>query len=133
MLGFNIPDEDLGAITYSRKRLAVEVESFRNPSQLSVDIVKRFLLTKYSHWRYENEVRCFVTLEDRDLEKNLYFADFSERLRLAMVIVGAESNVTREVLRSALGELALNVEIFKARLAFGSFKVVRQRNRKLWI
>jgi hypothetical protein len=74
-----------------------------------------------------------VTLEDRDPEKNLYFADFSDRLSLAMVIVGAESKVTREVLRSALGELALNVETFKARLAFGSFKVVRQRNPRLWI
>ncbi len=132
-LGFDIPDEHLGTVTYSRRRLLVETESFRNPSELHPDIVKRFLFTKYTHWRYENEVRCFVTLEDRDPEKNLYFADFSDKLSLAMVIVGAESNVTREILQNALGDLAPSVETFKARLAFKSFKVVRQRNSRLWV
>lgn len=131
-LGFDIPDEHLGAITYSRKRLVVETQNFRNPRDLSVDTVTRFLFTKYAHWRYENEVRCFVTLEDKDREKNLYFAEFSDKLRLAVVIVGARSNVTREILRNALGDLALDVDAFKTWLAFRSFRVVRQRNEKLW-
>ena len=91
------------------------------------------MFTKYAHWRYENEVRCFVTLEDRDPEKNMYFADFSDSLKLVQVIVGAESKVTREALREALGDLARDVEVFKVRLAFKSFRVVRQRNQKLWV
>lgn len=132
-LGFDIPDEHLGVVTYSRKRLIVEAESFRNPRELSVDTLRRFLFTKYSHWRYENEVRSFVTLEEKDPEKNLYFAEFSDKLRLAVVIVGAQSSITREALRNALGDLAPNVETFKARLAFKTFRVVRQRNAKLWV
>jgi len=134
-LGFDIPeaDEHLGAVTYSRKRLVVEAENFRNPRELSVDTVKRFLFTKYSHWRYENEVRYFVTLEDKDPEKDMYFAEFSDKLRLAVVIVGEQSSVTREILRNALGDLVSSVEAFKARLAFKTFRVVRQRNAKLWV
>jgi hypothetical protein len=58
-LGFDIPGEHLGAVTYSRKRLVVEAESFHNPRELSVETVTKFQFTKYSHWRYENEVRCF--------------------------------------------------------------------------
>ena len=131
-LGFDIPDEHLCAVTYSRKRLVVKAESFRNPHELSVDTVTRFLFTKYSHWRYENEVRCFVTLKDKYPEKNLYFAEFSNKVQLAVVIVGAQSSVTRENLRNALGDLAPSVETFKARLAFKTFRVVRQRNAKLW-
>ena len=131
-LGFDIPDEHLGPVTYSRKRLVVEAESLRNPRELNEETARRFLFTKYSHWRYENEVRCFVTLEEKDPDKNLYFAEFSDKLRLAAVIIGAQSSVTRETLRTALGELSDNVETIKARLAFKTFRVVRQRDPKLW-
>jgi hypothetical protein len=132
-LGFDVPDEHLGAVTYSRKRLVVEAESFRNPRQLGVETVTQFLFTKYSHWRYENEVRCFATLEDKDPDKNLYFAEFSDKLRLAVVIVGARSSITRETIQNAIGDPARGVEAFKARLAFKTFRVVRQRNSKLWV
>jgi len=131
-LGFDIPDEHLGAVTYSRKRLVVETDKFRNPGELSFDTATKFLFTKYSHWRYENEVRCFVTLDEKDPDTNLYFAEFSDKLRLAVVVVGAHSTVTRETLRNSLGDLASSVEAFKARLAFNTFRVVRQRNAKLW-
>ncbi len=132
-LGFDISDDLLGSVTYSRKRLVVEAESLKNPQQLTPETMTRFLFTKYSHWRYENEVRCFVTLEDMDPKKNMYFAEFSDRLHLAVVVVGAQSTATRGVIRNALGELAPYVEVFKARLAFRTFRVVRQRNQKLWV
>lgn len=132
-LGFDIPDEHLGPVTYSRKRLVVEAEKFRNPRELNAETVTRFLFTKYSHWRYEHEVRCFVTLEDKDPEKGLYFTEFSDNLRLGAVIVGAQSAASRKVVQDALGALAPTVEAFKARLAFNTFKVVRQRNSKLWV
>jgi hypothetical protein len=131
-LGFDIPDEHLGLVNYSRKRLVIEAENFHEPRQFTPEMATKFLFTKYSHWRYENEVRCFVTLEDRDPEKNLYFADFSERLRLAVVIVGAQSNISRETICNALGDLTPTVEAFKARLAFKTFRVVRQRRASLW-
>jgi hypothetical protein len=132
-LGFDIPDEHLGLVTYSRRRLVVEVERFSNPRQLDPALARRFLFTKYSHWSYENEVRCFVALEDKDPETNLYFADFSDTLRLSTVIVGAQCTVSRQTLQEALGNLAANVEKFKARLAFKSFRVVLQRDGKLWL
>jgi hypothetical protein len=132
-LGFDVPDKLLGHVTYSRRRLVVDLEQFHDPRQIDVETAKRFLFTKYSHWRYENEVRCFVTLKDKDAEADLYFADFSEDLHLRQVVVGAQSKVSRIMLKSALGELASTVECFKARLAFESFRVVRQNNEELWI
>ncbi len=63
-LGFDVPDDCLGPVSYSRKRLVVEAESFTTPHQLAPEMVIKFFFTKYSHWRYENEVRCFVTLTD---------------------------------------------------------------------
>jgi len=131
-LGFDIADQSIGSVNYSRRRLLLEMERFRDPRQLSIETAQKFLFTKYSHWRYEDEVRCFVTLEDKDLATGLYFADFSNTLSLKQVIVGAESAITRQELRDALGNLADSVEVFKARLAFRTFKVVRQRDERLW-
>jgi len=131
-LGFDIPDEKVGSVSYSRKRVVVELERLKNPRELGADSAQQLLFTKYHHWRYENEFRAFVTLEDVDQESRLYFADFSDNLALKEVIVGARSNVTRAQLASALGSLAGSVVALKARLAFGSFSVVRQRKGELW-
>lgn len=131
-LGFDVPDDKLGPINYSRKPLVVETKQLLAFRQLDQKTVIKFLFTKYTHWRYENEVRGFVTLEEMDPEKNMYFANFSEELKLAQVIVGAESTLTRADVRDALGDLVSVVETFKTRLAFKSFRVVRQRNPKLW-
>ena len=132
-LGFDVPDEHLGNVTYSRKRLVVEVERLLEFREQDLETVQRFLFTKYAHWRYENEVRSFVTLEDRDQDKQLYFADFSEKLKLAQVIVGSESSLARNSIREALGDLDAGVETFKVRLAFKTFRIVRQQNVKQWV
>ena len=132
-LEFDIPDENLGAIAYSRKRLVVETEQFRHPRELDEETLKRFLFTKYSHWRYENEVRCFVSLEEKDPQKKFYFAQFSDNLRLLKVIVGAHSTVTRDELGAALGDAGSNVKMIKAQLAFKTFRVVTQRDPRLWV
>ena len=131
-LGFEVPTERLGDVNYSRKRLPISPEQLINYRQLDEKILISLFFTKYAHWRYENEVRSFVALEDKDSEKQMYFADFYEELKLVKVIVGAESTLSRADISNALGNLAPSVETFKARLAFQSFRVVRQRNQKLW-
>jgi Protein of unknown function (DUF2971) len=131
-LGFDVPDEHLAPVNYSGRRLAVAAQTLLNPSEIDAATAKKFLFTKFAHWRYENEVRCFLSLDERDEDSGLYFAEFSDRLALKQVIVGAESNASREVLNKVLGDLAGHVEVIKARLAFASFSVVRQKNDSLW-
>lgn len=131
-LGFEVASSSVGAVAYSRKRLVVQLEHLQRPSELSEEYVRKLLFTKYSHWRYENEYRAFVALEDVDLATGLYFVEFSDDLKLKEVIVGARSTVTRSQLQEALGPLAIDVTSHKARLAFGTFSVVKQKNGKLW-
>lgn len=132
-MGFDVPDDLLGRVSYSRKRLVVEAEAFTLPVELAQETLIRFFFTKYSHWRYENEMRCLATLNERDPKTNLYFADFGDDLRLMSVFVGAQSAITRSQLNEALGDLAPFVEVFKARLAFKTFRVVRQQQETLWV
>jgi hypothetical protein len=131
-LGFDVPDEKVGLVSYSGKRVAVEIDKLTAPKLLDERTATSLFLTKYSHWRYENEVRAFVTLEHRDPKTNLYFAEFSDRLKLMEVIVGATSTITRATIQDALGTLASTIPAMKARLAFKSFRVVRQHNERLW-
>lgn len=132
-LGFDVADEVATPVQYSAKRLAREAESLAATGSTDEKTMLRFLSTKYAHWRYESEVRCFLDLKDKDAATGLYFADFSDRLKLVEVIVGACSDVSRTDIAAALGSLAREVQVFKARLAFKSFTVVRNRNDTLWV
>lgn len=131
-LGFDVADKSVGPVSYSGRRLAVELEQLKSPRDLPVDYVTKLLFTKYTHWKYESEYRAFVTLEEEDENTGLHFAEFSDHLTLRQVIVGAESSISRKQLSEALGDELQHVEQIKARLAFKSFSVVRQRKRALW-
>ncbi|WP_417705701.1 DUF2971 domain-containing protein [Rheinheimera aquimaris] len=131
-LGFDVANESIGPVSYSASRLAVDLEQLKSPNDLSIEYITQILFTKYTHWKYENEYRAFVTLEEADEKTGHYFAEFSERLILKQVIVGAESSISRKQLSEALGTKLQNVEQLKARLAFKSFSVVKQRDRVLW-
>jgi hypothetical protein len=123
-LGFDVPDEMLKQVVYVTARS-------KWPETLTEDFAKAFLFTKFAHWSYEDEYRVFTTLEEQ--ENGVYFAEFSDQLKLRQVIVGAESTTTRADITEALGDLADGVEAFKARVGFRSFRVVRNQKYRLWV
>jgi hypothetical protein len=129
-LGFDITT-DVMPVTYVRKRLTPDFAAIQARGAAGQDHVFQMLTTKFSHWRYENEYRRLVRLERKDA-KGLYFSDFDEQVILREVIVGHNSTISRYELAKALGDLTSEVEVWKARLAFRSFRVVRQMSNKLW-
>lgn len=122
-LGFDMPDEYLEQVSYVNSR-------FQWPPYLDESFVKQLLFTKFAHWSYEDEYRSYLSLDEP--ENGLYYAEFSDELTLRQVIVGSESVVSRAQLAEALGGLAPNIEVFKARAAFRSFNVVENKNGRLW-
>ena len=123
-LGFDVPDHHLSEVDYVRQR-------FLAPEVIDEPFMKKLLLTKFEHWRYEEEYRAYVSLKD-EIDGH-YYADFSDNLSLKQVIVGDQSRITRDQISLALGDLARVVEVFRARAAFQSFEVVPQKNAALWI
>jgi hypothetical protein len=130
-LGFDIPGNILTKIHYTAKRLQPRIEVIEGGGQSTQKEILKVLSTKYEHWSYESEMRLFIALNDRDLETRCYFANFSDKMVLKEVIVGPLSTVGRDELRDALGDL-VRVEAYKARLAFKTYTVARQRNPKMW-
>jgi hypothetical protein len=100
------------------------------PAALSMKFVERLLYTKFSHWRYEQEYRAFVNLETSVGDH--YYMGFSRDLRLKRVIVGDQSAISRRDVTDAIQGSESEVEVFRARAAFRTFEVVRNRNESMW-
>jgi hypothetical protein len=131
-LGFDIPAKMLLKVSYTKKRLTPRVHVIEGEAPENQKEMFRVLTTKYLHWHYESEMRLFLGLNDKDPDNGLYFADFADRLVLKQVIVGHLSKVTRTDVRDALGDIANGVEAFKARLAFKTYTVTKQRKEAMW-
>lgn len=121
-LGFDVPDHFLAKVDYVKERLSQNGE--RNE-----ELMLKFLTTKFEHWSYEEEYRLFVDLKEKDKDGN-YYADFSDKLQLKQVIIGAHSDVTRKQIDIALVSYMGDLEIFEARAGFRRFEVVRNSNEK---
>jgi hypothetical protein len=111
-LGFEAGAE-LESIDYVARRI-IPSEDWLDASDAE-STVRRLLRTKFKHWEYESEVRMFVRLEKIDPETGFYFKRFSSELELREVIVGAQSDLSRREITSALGAQDSGIEITKAR------------------
>lgn len=123
-LGFEVSDQFPQQVSYVSSR-------FNWPQRLDDAFAQQLLFTKFAHWSYEEECRIFTRLKES--EGGLFFFNFSPQLALKQVIVGHRGTVTRSTVAAALGDLAPSVEVFKARPAFRSFRVVRNQDESSWV
>lgn len=114
-LGFDVDEQILKPVFYSQARPVLR--------GIDIEAVQSLLYRKYSGWRYEREARIFTSLNDRDPETRLHFADFSAQLVLRELIAGPLCTLTERELRDTTGSTT-DVKFTKARLAFKTFRVV---------
>jgi hypothetical protein len=117
VLGFDVRDELLRKIDYVKHR-----PRFNKVNDATAG---KLLFTKFADWRYEEEWRICTRLEERDPETGLFFADFSNDLVLREVVVGALCETSKSAIKDALGNYAHLVKLTKSRLAFKTFRVVK--------
>jgi hypothetical protein len=114
-LGFEVPRPSLLRVRYVRERLA-----FPNPYTIQ-HLETVLFKTKYISWQYEAESRMVLRLERP--EGGIYYQNFGAGLELAEVIGGHQCTEPLENIKSTLGDLVEQVDLIKARVAFGSFRV----------
>jgi len=131
-LGFDVPDELLKNVRYQKRRPALDMHAIESGGANGIKEFEKLLTVKYDHWRYEQEVRNFIPLREARLDSNAYFIPFSPILMLREVIVGYRCELTRATLTKQLGRTKRDVLTSKARLSFRSFRVVPQRDERLW-
>lgn len=123
-LGFDVCDNLLMDIIYTETRVNLTRGNTLRHEDLTPQVAERLLSTKFRDWSYEDEVRVFVRLEDRDPATGFYFRKFDERIQLAEAIAGHRCTVKMAEINHSIGNDPA-VEVIKARLAFKSFWVVR--------
>ncbi|MGI4819487.1 MAG: DUF2971 domain-containing protein [Janthinobacterium lividum] len=130
-LGFDVPDETVLPVRYVPKRLRYDPKLFEVRDEATL---LHYLTTKFSHWRYEKEVRLIVPLNETLQEGSLNFWPLAEDLVLREIIAGDMCPLSREELEAAITnyDQPQTIALHKARLAFRSFNVVKQRSSKNW-
>jgi hypothetical protein len=126
-LGFEIPSEVERAQTkrvdYIPEPLPFPADFLRLGVEQKLAIVTKMIFTKFRHWEYEHEIRTWTDLEEE-------FFDFCEMLPLTEVIIGAECKLPTGEVTRALGSLADQVTVKKARAAHNGFQMVEDESSR---
>lgn len=117
-LGFDVDDQGLQPVNYVEER-----SNLRLP--LTKESANELLFTKYRDWQYEEESRNWFQLDQR--EDGHYLYPFDGFIQLREVIAGPLCAESRDRIDQALNGYPETVSITKARLAFRTFQVVKNR------
>ena len=125
-LGFDVPSENLEDVIYTSTRL--DPNSINEINGPNADkYLKKWLLMKYTDWAYEDEVRIFTDLKERDEQSGKCFLPLGSELILREVVAGPLCEVTKAELENAANGYSEKISFKKARLAFRSFNVVENQ------
>lgn len=128
--GFDVDPKTFIDVRYVSERLYPNITPENFLEQIGEQQMVDLFATKYIHWSYEEEVRLLVNFREAVVKDQPVFHEFSGSMQLREVIVGPRSNIR---VSDIVAEVAdKEVEIFKARIAFQRFEVVRQKNKAKW-
>ena len=120
-LGFEIPSDverpKTQKVEYIAHPLPFPNDFLDLELQDQLPMIEKMMYTKYRYWEYEKEIRTWTDLEEE-------FFDFCDELRLAEVIIGAESKLAESEITRALGSLAGQVSVKKARASYSAFQIL---------
>jgi hypothetical protein len=126
-LGFDIPDRFLKPVLYANRPMKIRIDPQNNQPQLTEQVVNRLLRTKFADWKYEDEVRLFVSLNYETVESGCYFYSFSDDMVLREIILGPMCEIPVMSIRNLVANFESRVRVLKSRIAFGSFRVVKNK------
>lgn len=125
-LGFDLLDEWVLPVSYKGLRFKSDAQKALPDDQEKLGT--KLLSTKYKHWEYEKEIRITIRLEHAVREGGLYFLPFCNALIFREVIIGASNTSMPASVASKISMEDSDVEVTKSRMAFQSFRIVRNRS-----
>lgn len=127
-LGFDVRDNLFAPVIYAKRPLKIPIDKQTGKPILTDVLVNQLLRTKFSDWKYEDELRIFVKLDHETKESGLYFYDFSEDFQLREIILGPNCELPIASIRTIVADFTPMVTVLKSRIAFTSFKVVENKD-----
>ena len=128
--GFDVTSENFVDVRYEKERIFPEINTETFFERIGPDQMVDLFATKFDHWSYEEETRLLISFSEPVRQDKLIFHPFSEELKLKQVIIGPRSKITVDSINRAVA--GLDVQVFQSRLAFKTYEITRQKNKKLW-
>jgi len=119
-LGFDVDERGLKPVKYVTRRPALLIP----PTEESIN---ELLFTKYRDWKYEEEWRNWFQLDTREDGHCFYYFKTEKFVQLREIIAGPLCQITKAEIGNAMHGYADQISIVKARLAFKTFRVVKNR------
>ncbi len=123
-LGFDLNDKFKIEVEYAEERIPITFVDGDPAKGIDETFAAKLVRTKFIHWKYEEEIRIVIQLDDGTLEDGSYFLPFSNDLQLREVILGPLCSIPVDSVRALVASAYESIEVRKARLAFKWFKVV---------
>ena len=128
-LVLEVANKRVNKIKYMQKRLELKSPQILEWLTDINKVQKKLLTSKYSQWSYEDEARIFLSKEEIYQEGDLSFFDFNDDIKLVGILSGPLCKLKETEIENKL-PIGMSLKFIKARLAFMSYNVVRNRNYK---
>ena len=126
-LGFDVDNQILKKVEYISTRKRHQLGQSLEDHNITSDLMSAAVRYKFKEWSYEREYRGIVPLKERD-HSGHYFVSFDNDFVLREVIIGARCDRKPIDFKELLSQYDDSVKVLKSRLAFKSFKVLRNRS-----
>lgn len=123
-LGFDVADQNVIDVIYTSSRLQLTPKDLER-KEGAKQIMARLLSAKFTDWAHEDEVRIFCDLSERDPTTGHFFSSFGDTIVLREIIAGPLCKTIEKQFRDIVPNQS--IKLVKARLAFGSYRVVRNK------
>ncbi len=131
-LGFDIEDIHIKQIHYIPELLKPVIDMKMKLGGLEESYFEKILTMKFEGWKYEEEVRVIVPLEEKH-SSGYYFTDFDGNMVLKEVILGPRCSVMFDDVKEILRSYKSKVTVFKSRIAFTKYEVVKDKSIKEYV
>lgn len=126
-IGFDTDESvQVNKVSYRADRLDGILDSLGQRQLPTEEQIMSVLTTKFKDWEYEREWRIFAGGKERDPDGKAYLS-FQPGLTVRQVILGARCDASVRDFAGFVNAQNMPVEVFKARPAFDSFSIVRQK------
>jgi hypothetical protein len=115
---------DMRVLIEAASRLTAIKKSGKLPPDCPAAI-RRMLLTKFSAWKYEDEVRVFIELKDEQKRGPHCFAELNDKFQPTSLILGPRCRTTDREITGAISGYPAPINVVRTVLASHSFQVIR--------
>lgn len=124
-IGFEVDISRFKEIIYIDTRLPIGHFGKKSFEEMDAKELIQMMRYKFSAWSYEEEYRHVVYIEDVVTVEGVDFLNFNKLLRPKQFILGSRCELSNEQKKWIEGYIKQDIDVYRVRSAFNTFKMVK--------